>query len=184
MHNNVQQTSFSHCQLLLTTSISSFNYPLSHTTGYTKRSQQLDAHKLAKVFNLFYLMLHTHTYRQSLRAAATKMPINCASQANKNLLHTFEGARALLLRLSSAGFIYLLLHGEFFVALITILTCESKPAKWQDIIQLNSFTCIKLRDNKNALNQRKKEKGPNQKKRGNTQIEQPVLVKGRKRALK
>lgn len=86
------------------------------------------------------------------------MPINCASQANKNLLHTFEGARALLLRLSSAGFIYLLLHGEFFVALITILTCESKPAKWQDIIQLNSFTCIKLRDNKNALNQRKKER--------------------------
>lgn len=73
-------------------------------------------------------------------------------------------ARALLLRLSSAGFIYLLLHGEFLVALITILTCESKPAKWQDIIQLNSFTCIKLRDNKNALNRRKK-KGQTKKKK-------------------
>lgn len=73
-------------------------------------------------------------------------------------------ARALLLRLSSAGFIYLLLHGEFLVALITILTCESKPAKWQDIIQLNSFTCIKLRNNKNALNRRKK-KGQTKKER-------------------
>lgn len=60
-----------------------------------------------KVFNLFYLMLHecTHTHRQSLRAAATKMPINCASQANKNLLHTFEGARASLA--AELGRIYL-----------------------------------------------------------------------------
>lgn len=81
-------------------------------------------------------------------------------------------ARALLLRLSSAGFIYLLLHGEFLVALITILTCESKPAKWQDIIQLNSFTCIKLRDNKNALNRRKK-KGQTKKKEGTRKLSSP-----------
>lgn len=104
------------------------------------------------------------------------MPINCALQANKNLLHTFEGAFS-----SPFQRIYLFTScfmANFSLPLITILTCqtsreregerkgkregdrerENRPPKWQDIIQLNSFTCIKLRDNKSALNPEKKKR--------------------------
>jgi len=95
-------------------------------------------------------MLHTHSHThaliESMRVASTKMPINFAMLANKNLLHIFWASSNVCFY---SGFIYLLLHGEIFRALIKILTCQtsrggSKPAKWQDIIQLNSFTCIKL----------------------------------------